>query len=244
MEQSTDSIEPLVSIVTLSSFDPEGFYKTVTSVKEQSYKNWELIAVVDERSEANVNVATQMKNEISKIKIFFDQGFGIYPAMNLGIDKSSGMFIIFMNSSDYFAYPDSLTVLVEAIKSGNCDLVIGGFHVQGNTVCGRVFKEKIVGLRSFAFNRSWGCHQSMLFRKNENVYYETKYRFASDFDLVLKLLKIGKVKRIPNDSNLKTLINEKKEIRRVHLKGTLNQSLNWLWTFGALMNLQMKNLVK
>ena len=90
MEAVGDTLDPLVSIITVSSFDAVGFSKTFASVKEQSYGNWELIAVINPKSEETVRAAIQAREDSIQVKVFHDKGKGIYPAMNLGLTKATG----------------------------------------------------------------------------------------------------------------------------------------------------------
>ena len=90
----------LFSIVVISLNTKNQFLKTINSIKKQKYKKYELIVV-------DGNSIDGTKEEIKKInlkskKYIIEKDKGIYDAMNKGIKKSSGKWIIFLNSGDIF----------------------------------------------------------------------------------------------------------------------------------------------
>ena len=91
---------PLFSIVIVSLNTKNEFLKTIKSVVKQKYKNYEI--VVDGKSEdGTIDVIKKLKKK-KNIKFIIEKDKGIYDAMNKGIKKSSGKWIIFLNSGDIF----------------------------------------------------------------------------------------------------------------------------------------------
>lgn len=93
---------PKFSIVTVCKNSPN-LDKTCESIVEQTYKNYEWI-VIDGGSEQNVRSILE-KYKQSMDYFVSENDDGIYDAMNKGISKSTGDYIIFMNGGDYFIYP-------------------------------------------------------------------------------------------------------------------------------------------
>lgn len=73
----------------------------INSVIEQSYKNWELIIIDNNSTDSTDSLVKSYKN--SKIKLYKISNDGnIAKSRNLGIKKSSGDYIAFLDSDDYW----------------------------------------------------------------------------------------------------------------------------------------------
>ena len=76
--------------------------ETIRSIKNQSYKNWELIIVDDASDEKTKKVLKNFKNE-KKIKIYYlKKNKGAAYCRNLGIRKSKSDYLAFIDSDDYW----------------------------------------------------------------------------------------------------------------------------------------------
>ena len=94
----------LVSIITPYYSNKEFIIKTVNSVLLQTYKNWELIIVDDENSHESKLILNNIKKiNPNKVNIFSTKkNSGAATARNLGIKKSNGSYIAFLDSDDYW----------------------------------------------------------------------------------------------------------------------------------------------
>lgn len=62
---------------------------------------------------------------------FSEPDRGIYNAMNKGISRAAGEFVIFLNADDLFASPDALEVAMSEVKRlPDADVIYGGLHVR------------------------------------------------------------------------------------------------------------------
>jgi glycosyltransferase involved in cell wall biosynthesis len=107
----------LVSIV-MPSYN-SGLYikKAIDSVMEQTYLQWELIIIDNFSVDNTIEIATSY--QCDKIKIFKTNNQGIIAkSRNLGIKKSSGSLIAFLDSDDWWEN-NKLTESVNYIKLGN-----------------------------------------------------------------------------------------------------------------------------
>ncbi len=107
---------------------------------------------------------------------------GLYHAMNKGIDKATGQYIIFMNAGDCFSSCDILKKITPLT------------HSQPDFIYGDSLEDNRYK-RSRPHQRiNWGMfthHQSMVYRrlKLADMRYNTKYHVAADYDLTLRFLK-------------------------------------------------------
>ena len=98
MEQSK---EPLVSII-VPSYNSEKFIgNTITSIVNQSYKNWELLIIDDCSKDGTVNIVKSFASGDSRIKLHINEvNVGAGKTRNHGIEKSVGRFVAFLDSDD------------------------------------------------------------------------------------------------------------------------------------------------
>ena len=92
---------PLVSVV-ITYFKKKKFIrKTLNSIFNQTYKNYELIFVYDDNDKKDLNF---IKEAISKFKrkklIINKRNFGVSKSRNIGIRSSKGSYIAFIDSDD------------------------------------------------------------------------------------------------------------------------------------------------
>ena len=242
-----------ISVITISKDDLDGFQSTLKSVQNQKFVNLEVIVVIHETSHTTLEYARALELQDTRVRLVLDSGNGIYQAMNTGMKYARGKYLVFMNSGDKFVDHDSLKNLYQIVKKESAVLVIGDFRIKNQKSRSIEILESQINAESFAYNRKWGCHQAMIFRKIEDQYYDLKYSLASDFEFVLRYFDFGKVFRSSlcvaeispgglADSNLNRVYLEKYVIRSEHLFGLRSRILNILWTCLAFLKLYSKNL--
>ena len=90
-----------LSIITVNKNNAEGLRKTIESIINQKYIDFEYI-VIDGNS--NDNSISIIKEHLDNIDFWISEpDAGIYNAMNKGVGKAKGEYILFLNSGDCFA---------------------------------------------------------------------------------------------------------------------------------------------
>lgn len=110
----------LFSVITITKDDEEAFKTTSKSVLEQDFEfQW----VIKDGSEAS-DYTSELETKTGLI-IDRSSDTGIYDAMNQGVSKANGEYIIFMNSGDRFASKSTLTEISKLIDDRNVDVYYG-----------------------------------------------------------------------------------------------------------------------
>ncbi|MBY6030305.1 glycosyltransferase [Halomonas sp. DP8Y7-1] len=110
----------LVSIITPLYNCEHRLRKTVQSVIDQSYDNWELIIVDDCSTDNSLNVALELGRSDSRIVVYgLDENCGPAVARNYALSKASGNYIAFLDSDDVW-YADKLSRQVNFIERTGC----------------------------------------------------------------------------------------------------------------------------
>ncbi len=108
--------EILLSIVTVVKDDTEGLKRTIESLKEIK-NDIQLIIVDGSRPELRPLVMSQANNICAKY--LNDKGSGIYEAMNLGMSKATGKYLLFLNSGDRLHPFFDISGLLAQLKIGS-----------------------------------------------------------------------------------------------------------------------------
>ena len=97
---------PLISIVCPLYNKEEYILQTIKSVAEQTSINWELLIIDDGSTDHSIQIAQSFMNVHSKynIKLFhrsdFKKNKGASVCRNIGVDKASANFILFLDADD------------------------------------------------------------------------------------------------------------------------------------------------
>ena len=101
---------PFFSVV-ISLFNKEkSIGNTIKSVLDQTLMDYEIIVINDGSTDKSEEIVRKFKNE--KIKLFTTKNQGVSQARNLGIEKSSGELIAFLDADDFW-FPEHLQRLQE-----------------------------------------------------------------------------------------------------------------------------------
>jgi len=201
-------MKPEVSII-LPSYNYENYIgKTIDSVLNQSYPNWELIIIDDGSMDNSLDVIKRYKDK--RIHLFTQKNKGVSSTLNRGIRNSSGKYICFLDADDKY-HPDKLDAQVEYMNSG-FDIVttqvqviddkdeespIEHFKMTWNLYD----KKEIFGedrVANFLY-KNYFCKSSLMIRKelfNKYGYFDPRLITAYDLDLWLRMIPSAKITRI------------------------------------------------
>ncbi len=117
--------QPLVSILIPVKNTEKFLHECLQSTINQTYTNWEVLAVNDHSTDKSENVLQCYAKKDSRIKIFNQKEQGILPALQKAYHHSKGHLITRMDSDDIMK-PDKLHILVQKLlKNGKGHLAVG-----------------------------------------------------------------------------------------------------------------------
>lgn len=115
----------LISVITVNLDDAAGLRATAQSVAAQERPPDQWIVVDGGSTDGSVEVIREFEHLIDRWTSAPDRG--VYDAMNRGLRAARGKYVIFMNSGDTFAAPDSLALIAAALlEAPGVDLLFGG----------------------------------------------------------------------------------------------------------------------
>lgn len=175
-----------LSIITVCKNDAENLKKTIISVINQTFKDYEYIIIDGASNDNTIDVINKYKEYISKFISETDSG--IFNAQNKGIRYSKGDFICFLNAGDYFTNSDILkNVFEEKLKA---DIIYGDINYKLNS--GLIYRKKsfkkMTGLKFLIESLP---HPSCFFKRTlfERVgKLDESFRMTSDYEFFLRAI--------------------------------------------------------
>lgn len=102
--------------------------RCISSILDQSYKNYEIILVDDASTDGSFEMCKAFSEQDTRIKVFqTSENNGAASARVEGIRIATGDYIMFVDGDDWL-HPNMVEVLVSAIKKMNCDIIQCGFE--------------------------------------------------------------------------------------------------------------------
>jgi glycosyltransferase involved in cell wall biosynthesis len=192
-----------ISVVTVSYNAQATIGETMASVAAQNWPDFEHI-VIDGQS-TDDTVAIIERHGHPRLRIISEPDAGMYDAMNKGLRLAAGDYVGFLNADDFFSSDGSLALVAETAARTGADCILGdtAFVDQDGRPKGRIYSSR--GFRKWWLrigamppHPSFYARADLLRRAGG---FDTRYRIASDFDLVARLIlvrgaswaRIGKV---------------------------------------------------
>lgn len=190
-------MNPMISVVTICYNIQDQIEKTLRSVIFQSYQDIEYIIIDGASKDNTVNIIKKYvdiyPNRISYWCSETDNG--IYDAMNKGIIKATGDYIIFMNGGDIFYNNDVIsTVFSNNPGITSADVIFGGKAIINH--------EKIEIIPTNPFYHSTDkikymgiSHQAIFLRTQyaKKYRFNTKFKITADYDMIKKVYDSGAI---------------------------------------------------
>jgi glycosyltransferase involved in cell wall biosynthesis len=162
--------------------------RTLRSVAEQNWNSVNHLIVDGGSTDGTLQVIREFSSP--RITLHTGPDKGIYDAMNKGLERAVGDYVIFINAGDEFADNEVLSNLMQ--KCQNSDVYYGDTLIvdSNRNVTGRRRHRppKQLTWKSFRMGMLVS-HQSILARRSICPRYNLDYRISSDIDWTIRLMK-------------------------------------------------------
>src|SRR5574344_1381371 len=184
-----------ISVITITYNAENVITRTLDSVLKQTFSNIEHI-IIDGASKDRTLLAEReyesrscSTNNGHEIKIISEPDKGLYDAMNKGIDKATGHYLVFLNAGDVFPSSSTLETIANMVGEGeelpgdlygNTDIVDdNGTFLRHR----RLSPPAHLNWRSFMFGMLV-CHQAFYARTDIVKWncYDLNYKLSADID--------------------------------------------------------------
>ena len=189
--------KPLFSVITVVYNGEKFLEKTITSVINQSCKDFEYIVIDGGSTDKSLEIIKKYEKKIDYWVSEKDKG--IYDAFNKGMIVSKGEFIGFINSDDIYK-KNALNIISNYIRKNKvADFIFGSVKKHWGI---------LHGYKPHKIKYSWGfysSHSTGFFIKRKVAekigFYNIKYKYHADYDYFYRLIVKNKMKGISTKKN-------------------------------------------
>lgn len=172
----------LVSVITVVYNGADLIVPTIDSVRKVKSADTEYIVVDGGSSDDTLSLVKEAGDVVDSWTSESDNG--IFDAMNKGIVRANGQWLIFINAGDLLVLPSVETLALDQHR--DCGIV------YGNTIRSKGERAIPYDLSLIETGSLPMCHQSTLYNRavlGERLYYNLEYRLYGENELLMRIYK-------------------------------------------------------
>lgn len=182
--------KPLVSVI-IACFNQGRFLgEAIASAQKQTYTNIEIIVIDDGSTDNTREVAASFAN----VKYFHQANAGLSAARNLGIARSNGLFLVFLDADDIL-YPGGVEVNLKSLLQNPVWSFVSGSHDKVDVWLYPLDEQEETTIVSNSHYRELlrgnyiGMHAAVMYRCRvfDQFQFDTALEACEDYDLYLKI---------------------------------------------------------
>ena len=182
-------MKPEVSIITPVYNSDKYLDEMINNIKNQTYKNWELILIDDCSTDDSLQIINFYKS--SKIKVFKNKkNIGAGLSRNLGMKKAKGRYITFIDSDDYW-HRNYLKKTLNFLKKNDFHFVFTSYYWvnEGGIKKGVFNVPEKVNYNYLLRTNPISCLTRMYDKLKLGLILSPKLKIRQDYVFCLKILK-------------------------------------------------------
>ena len=243
MRKILQSSQPLVSII-MPAYNAGSFLaESLESVMNQTYRNWELIAIDDASTDKTLEILKEYQRRDGRIKILQNkQNLGVSASANRTLKKTRGDLIARMDADD-ICFPNRIEIQVGYLLKNLNVVAVGGqcevIDEKGKKIGEKTFPLKFEEVKRTIFIRIPLQQPSVMVNKlllpKNFIWYDSNFLTAEEVEFLFRLFKYGEVHNL-NKKILKYRIHAR-NTSLIHPKRTFyltfRSRLRGTWKYGV-----------
>ena len=243
--------QELISII-VPIFNTEKYlHQCLDSILSQSYGNFECLLINDGSTDASASICREYVAKDARFRYFEKENGGVSSARNLGIERSGGAYITFIDSDDWVEF-DYLEVLYAAIIQETADISVSTYRtyeISKNQWLFHAFKrvehQKVFSRQellnqlmfldsldsSYRFASCKLVHKSVL----TGIWFNESTHLGEDMEFWFKLYLIAEKSVFSNRDTYvyRRDLNDSRYATLKHIKSDIQQRLNFIFFLRA-----------
>ena len=238
--------QELISIIVPIFNTEKHLHQCLDSILSQSYGNFECLLINDGSTDASASICREYVAKDARFRYFEKENGGVSSARNLGIERSGGTYVTFIDSDDWVEF-DYLEVLYSAIIQETADISVSTYRtyeMSKNQWLFHAFKRvehQKVFSRQELFNKlmfldsldsSYGFASCKLVRKSvlTGIWFNESTHLGEDMEFWFKLYLIAEKSVFSNRDTYvyRRDLNDSRYATLKHIKSDVQQRLNFI----------------
>ena len=222
-----------ITIITATYNSAKTVKDTFESILRQSYTDYEYLIIDGASKDETLALIKQYEPRFEgRMKYISEPDKGLYDAMNKGLKMATGDVVGILNSDDFYTSDDALQTIADAFNANDIDATYGDIHFVNDDdltkmvryYSSSVFKRSYMRFGLMPAHPSFYCRKSVY---DKYGYFDTSYRVAADFENLLRLIFINRIKTLYISKDFVTMrtggastagLGSRKQIMRDHLR--------------------------
>ena len=240
----------LISII-VPIYNVENYLRQcLDSIVSQTYQNFECLLINDGSPDNSEDICREYVDKDSRFKFFDKENGGVSSARNLGIERSGGAYITFIDSDDWVD-SDYLEVLYNALIDENADISVSTykrFHMADNCWYFHSFQrgyekrvftnqeliDEFIALDNFDFSYRYVCGKLVRRYLLDKIAFNEMTTLGEDMELWLKLYLISnKIVYVNRDSYIYRVDNDNRHFGLEKIRSDIQQRMNFITFLAA-----------
>lgn len=179
--------KPKITVITVVYNAKSLIEQTIKSVLQQTLPSVEYIIIDGASDDGTLELIETYRLQLT---VYSEKDKGIYDAMNKGIKKATGEYILFLNAGDQLAEPTILanvfaTSPAADVYYGNTKIIDNAGNIMGDR---RLKPPASLNWKSLRFGMCVS-HQSFIAKRELCEDYDVSYKISADIDWIIRILK-------------------------------------------------------
>jgi glycosyltransferase involved in cell wall biosynthesis len=181
---------PLLSIITINYNNAKGLQKTIDSVVNQSFQDFDYVVIDGGSTDESMSIAKTYSRINYSIS---ERDKGVFDAQNKGIDASKGDYLLFLNSGDVLLHNDVLQQVVNLKLKA--DIWYGDLIFDFGKGKQKLMKLPHKLTKAYLYQGNIWHPATFIKRVLFNQYgkYNLDYKIAADYDFFFKTIAVNQV---------------------------------------------------
>lgn len=185
---------PLVSIITPSYNNAKFITKTIESVINQTYSNWEMIIVDDSSTDNSIEVIQEFVMKEEKITLLINKkNIGAAETRNVAIRQAKGRFIAFLDSDDIWK-SNKLEFQIQYMIQNNFAFTFTSYNLmneKGELLFKNIKAPNSINYNEYLRNTIIGCLTVVIDKMKVGYFEMPIIKSSHDMALWLLIMKKG-----------------------------------------------------
>ena len=198
-QMEKNNTQNLISIILPTYNGAKWIEKSIQSVIDQTYQNWELLVIDDGSTDDTSNIVSSMSFKDLRIRYIKNEvNLGVQKTRNIALNKSVGEYIAEIDQDDEWIDKDKLKKQVEFLKNNNDYVLVGTGAIMvdetGVEIARYLMPETDLEIRRKILRANCFIHSSVLYKANtvKDIGGYTVEKMSEDHDMWLRLGRMGK----------------------------------------------------
>lgn len=226
---------PIISVIVPVYNVEKYLSRCIDSILVQTFTNFELLLIDDGSKDNSGEICNRYAEKDNRVRVFHKKNGGVSSARNLGLLRSRGEWVCFIDSDDQIEY-DYLLTYIETVNKYNVDCCITSYKfIYNNNVRGEkyvedglYYKKDICDLIVYLRNKSlFGIPWNKLFKlkiiKDNNLSFDEDISSYEDEIFVMQYLKYVNSVALNSQRTYIYSINDKLSLSKKYIE--INQHL-------------------